>query len=138
MKNFKIIVLLLSGLALFYASWSRLISPTTAVFLQTFFENPDNSLDVTIDLANEVRGVGAVLFLGGIAALVGTRSENLRLTSFVVTTVVFGGIVIGRSLSIFIDGIPPSDLVRVAVIEGVLSLLNLFCLVHILIQHKTS
>ncbi|MEM7133626.1 MAG: DUF4345 domain-containing protein [Chloroflexota bacterium] len=136
MNIFKIAVLVLSGLGLFYASSSRLINPTEAVFLQTFFENPENSLEVAINLVNEIRGVGAVLFLGGIIALLGAIRADFRHTSFVVTTVIFGGIVLGRSLSFFIDGIPSQDLIRVAITEGVLGALNVFCLVHILIQRQ--
>ncbi|MEM7114882.1 MAG: DUF4345 domain-containing protein [Chloroflexota bacterium] len=136
MKNFKIIVLVLSALALFYASSSRFINPTGAVFLQTFFENPENSLETAVDLVNEIRGVGAVLFLGGIVALFGAIRADSRQTSFVVTTVIFGGIVIGRSLSFFMDGIPNQDLIRVAITEGVLAVLNIFCLVNISHQYK--
>lgn len=131
MKIFKIVVLVLSGLALFYASSSRLINPAGAVFLQTFFENPANSLESATDLINEIRGVGAVMFLGGVVALLGAIKTDFRQTSFVVTAVIFGGVVIGRSLSFFIDGNPSQDLIRVAVIEGVLAVLNVFCLVNI-------
>lgn len=138
MKNFKIIVLVLSALALFYASSSRFINPMGAVFLQTFFENPENSLEIAIDLVNEIRGVGAVMFLGGIIAFLGAIRADFRQTSFVVATVIFGGVVLGRALSLFIDGIPNENLIRAAIVEGVLGALNIFCLVNILIQgHKS-
>lgn len=136
MKIFKIIVLVLSGLALFYASSSRLINPAGAVFLQTFFENPENSLTTAVDLVNEIRGVGAVLLLGGIISLIGAFRTSFTQTSFVVTTVIFGGIVIGRSLSFLIDGIPNQDLIRVAVVEAVLAILNVYCLIQCLIKEK--
>jgi len=106
MKIFKIIVLVLSGLALFYASSFRLINPSEAVFLQTLFENSQNSLESATDLINEIRGAGAVLFLGGIIALFGSIREDFRSTSFVVTAAIFGGITIGRSISFYIDGAP--------------------------------
>ena len=130
MRILRIVVLNLSVLALFYAGLSRLINPAEAVFLQTFFTNPENSLETAIDLANEIRGVGAVMFFGGIIAFLGTIREDLRLTSFVVTTVVFGGVVLGRSLSFFIDGTPNQELIRVAVTEVVLGALNIICLVN--------
>ena len=131
MKIFNVIVLVLSGLALFYASATRLINPAGAIFLQTFFENPENSLEIATDLVNEIRGMGAVLFLGGINALLGAIRGDFRKTSFVVTSIIFGGVVLGRSLSFFIDGNPNQDLIRVAMIEGVLAALNVFCLVKL-------
>ncbi len=134
MNNFKTIVLVLSGLALLYASSSRLINPTDAVFLQSFFENPENSLETAIDLVNEIRGIGAVLFLGGIVALFGALRTDFSPTSFVVTTVIFGGIVLGRAVSFFGDGIPHPDLMRVAMIEAIIGALNIFCLANILRQ----
>ncbi len=138
MKILKIVVLALSGLALFYASSSRLINPTGAVFLQTYFANPVNSLALDIDLVNEIRGVGAVMFFGGIVAFLGTIRADFRQTAFVVTTVIFGGVVFGRSLSLFIDGIPNVNLIRAAIAEGVLAVLNIFCLVHLLVQGRKS
>ncbi|MEM6842920.1 MAG: DUF4345 family protein [Bacteroidota bacterium] len=138
MKIFKIIVLALSGLALFYASSMRLFNPTEAVFLQPYLENPENSREIAIDLVNEIRGVGAVMFLGGIIALLGIARPDFRLTSFVVVTVIFVGVISGRSLSLFIDGLPNENLVRAAIAEGVLATLNIFCLVNVLIQgHKS-
>ena len=136
MNIFKIVVLALSGLALFYASSTRLINPTEAVFLQTYLENPENSLEVDIDLVNEIRGVGAVMFLGGIIAFLGTIRADFRLTSFVVATVIFGGVVLGRSLSLFIDGIPNENLIRAATAEGVLGTLNIFCLINTFLMRR--
>lgn len=136
MKTLNIVVLSLSGLALFYACSMRLINPTGAVFLQTYFENPANSLAVHIDLLNEIRGVGAVMFLGGIIALLGAIRVDFRQTAFVVLMVIFGGVVLGRSLSLLIDGMPNTDLIRAFVAEVVLGALNLFCLVNSLIQGR--
>ena len=137
MKIFQIVVLVLSGLALFYASSMRLINPSEAVFLQTYFEAPENSLETNIDLVSEIRGVGAVMLLGGVVALIGVIRVDFRVTSFVVATVIFGGVVLGRALSLFIDGIPNADLIRAATAEMVLTTLNVFCLISILIQdHK--
>lgn len=134
MQIFKNVVLVLSGLALFYASSMRLINPTEAVFLQTYFANPENSLAIDIDLVNEIRGVGGVLFLGGIIAFLGVIRADFRRTSFIVATVIFGGILLGRSLSLFIDGISNERLIRAVIAEGVLGALNVFCLGNILIQ----
>ena len=137
MNIFKIVVLTLSGLALLYASSMRLINPTEAVFLQTYLEHPANSLAIDIDLVNEIRGVGAVVFLGAIIAFLGTIRVDFRQTSFVVTTLIFGGVVLGRSLSLLIDGIPNENLMRAASAEIVLGVLNIFCLTSILIQSRS-
>lgn len=138
MKIFKIVVLSLSSLALFYASSTRLINPTEAVFLQTYFVNPANSLATNVDLVNEIRGVGAVIFLGGVMAVFGAIRADFRRTSFGVATVIFGGVVLGRLVSLFFDGIPSQNMIRVAVVEGVLGVLNILGLVSILTTgHKS-
>ena len=138
MKIFQIVVLSLSGLALFYACSMRLISPSGAVFLQSYFENPTNSLTNHIDLANEIRGVGAVMLLGAILALIAVFSPDLKPSAFLVLCIILGGVVLGRSLSFILDGMPPADLLRAAVGEGVLAALNIFCLVRIWTQADIS
>lgn len=138
MKIFQIVVLVLSGLALFYASSMRLFNPTEAVFLQTYLANPDNSLQFDVDLANEIRGVGAVMVLGGIVAFIGVFRADFRLTAFVVATVILGGVVLGRSVSFVIDGLPNADLMRAASAEVVLGALNVVCLVTLLIRGQKS
>lgn len=138
MDIFTKVVLSLSGLALFYACYLRLIQPDKAVFLQSYFEHPGNSLKVHIDLANEIRGVGAVMLLGGIVILIGTVRADFRLAALVVATVIFGGVVLGRSLSSFIDGPPSGPLMRAAVAEGVLAALNILCLIRVLMQGQES
>lgn len=133
MENFQIIVLSLSGLGLFYASSTRLINPLKAIFLQTYFENPENTLESDIDLVSEIRGVGAVMVFGGIVTLPGTILPDFRLTSFVVASVIFCGVASGRLLSLFIDGRPGKSVFRAATAEIALSVLNMLCLISILI-----
>lgn len=134
MKTFSTVVLLLSGLALFYASASRLFDPTTAVFLQTFFENPANSLDLALDLTNEIRGVGAVMLLAGLVAIIGTFRPAFRATALTVTTVIFVGVTLGRAISVGIDGMPTAELLRVFMTEGILALMNLLSLTSKLVR----
>ncbi|MEM6347203.1 MAG: DUF4345 domain-containing protein [Bacteroidota bacterium] len=129
MKAFQIVVLSLSGLALFYACSMRLFNPSGAVFLQSYFKSATNSLTDHIDLVNEIRGVGAVMLLGGIVALIGVLREDMRQIAFVVTSLIFAGVILGRSLSLIIDGMPPQNLLRAAIAEGVLAALNIFCLI---------
>lgn len=132
MKIFQIIVLSLSGMALFYASSMRLFKPTKAVFLQHYFENPANSLESHVDLANEIRGIGAVMLLGGIIALFGVFRPDFMQTALVVTTLIFVGVVLGRSISWLFDGAPPVNLIRAAIAEAVLAVLNAYCLIGIM------
>ncbi len=137
MKIFQVVILVLLGLALLYACSSRLINPANAVFLETYLANPANSLETDIDLVNEIRGVGAVMLLGAIVAFLGAIREDFRFTAFVVITVIFGGVVLGRSLSFFIDGIPNENLMRAAIIEIALGLLNVFCLIRIMMTGRS-
>ncbi|MEL6407539.1 MAG: DUF4345 domain-containing protein [Chloroflexota bacterium] len=132
MQYFKIGILLVSALALFYASSTRLFDPTNALFLETYFENPANSLATNSDLVNEIRGIGAVMLLAAIVTVLGIRRADFRLTAFSMLTVIFGGVVLGRSISIVIDGMPNTNLLRAMSAEVVLALLNIFCLIPIL------
>ncbi len=102
--------------------------------MQTFLEDSENSLPTVTDLFNEIRGVGAVMFLGGLIALLGVVRTNFQLTSFTVVTVIFGGVILGRLLSFLVDGIPSQNLISVSLIEGILAGLNVFCLINTLIQ----
>ena len=74
------------------------------------------------------------MFLGAIIAALGIIKADFRQTSFIVATVIFSGVVLGRSLSFFIDGTPNENLIRAASAEIVLSGLNIFCLISSLIQ----
>ena len=138
MKTFPIIVLLLSGLALSYASASRLFDPAAAVFLQTFFENPTHSLEVSTDLVNEIRGIGTVMLLAGVVAIIGVFRPAFRVTALTVTTVIFVGVALGRAISMGIDGMPPPELMRVFMIEGILALMNLLSLTFSLVQNDRA
>ena len=130
MESIKIVVLIFSGLALFYASSTRLIKPTKANFLKAYLENHTNELENDIDLVNEIRGVGAVMLLGGIIILLGTIVPNLRQTAFIVAIVILFGVVIGRLISFGIDGQPNEAVIKVMAVEFILGLLNIFCLVR--------
>jgi len=133
MKLFQIVILSLSSLALLYASSMRLINPKKANFLKAYLSNPENELENDIDLVNEIRGIGAVMLLGGIAILLGAIIPDLRLTSFIIAIVIFLGIVSGRSISFILDGKPNKAVIKATIAEVFLSVLNIFCLINILI-----
>ena len=78
------------------------------------------------------------MLLGGLMAFHGAVKSNSKRTSFVVTTIIFAGVVLGRSLSLFVDGVPSQDLIRAASVEGILTALNIICLISILIQDRES
>ncbi|HAA16564.1 MAG TPA: hypothetical protein DCE41_34590 [Cytophagales bacterium] len=124
MEIFKIVVLTLSGLALIYASSMRLINPSKGNFVQTYVENPENVLANDADLLNEIRGIGAVLLLGGITLLLGALLPGFRQTALVIGGVLFVGVVAGRLTSFAVDGIPNVAIERATLIEIVLSVLN--------------
>ena len=126
METFNITVLILSGLALFYASSMRLINPKKAKFLQSYLAKPENKLEKDIDLLNEIRGIGAVMLLGGIIILLGAILPDFRLSAFVVALVLLFGVVLGRLISFGLDGKPNQDVLRATFIEIVLSGLNIF------------
>ena len=126
----EIIALTLSGLALFYASSMRLVNPSKANFLQTYVTKSENKLAEDVDLLNEIRGVGAVMLLGGIVILLGTIMPALRLGSFLVAVVIFLGVVFGRLISFGLDGRPNKDVIKGTFAEIVISALNIYCLVN--------
>ena len=129
METFNIVGLTLSGLVLLYATSMRLFKPRKVNFLQTYLSNPANNLEPDTDLLNETRGVGAVMFLGGITLLLGAILPEFRATSFVVAIVIFGGVAVGRLLSIVSDGRPSNAIFTGLVVEFTFSLLNIVCLV---------
>ncbi|MGH1365999.1 MAG: DUF4345 family protein [Calditrichia bacterium] len=132
MEIFKIVVLFLSGLMLSFAGMMRLITPIKAYFVKTYLENSGIKLEDDVDMLNEIRGVSAVLVLGGIIILLGTIIPEIRLTSFIVAVLIFLGFAIGRSLSLGLDGKPNQELVQGTTAEIIFSVVNVFCLVHML------
>ncbi len=133
MEIFKIVVLSLSGLLLTFAGITRLIKPLKSLCLKSYLGNPDIKIEEKVDILSEMRGDGAVISLAGIIILSGTILPQLTFTSFLVAVLIFLGFAIGRLLSLSIDGKPNKDLVQGTITEIVLSVVNIFCLVYILI-----
>lgn len=133
MKIFNTIVLALSGLALFYMSTMRLFDPSTVVFLQSV---ADLSNILTIEMANEIRAMGAENVLGGIVAFLGIFVPRFRFPAFVVLSVIFAGAALGRSASLAVDGVPDTNILRAWHHQAILAVLNVFCLAYILIKER--
>lgn len=129
MKTFYAVVLVVSGLSMFYASTTRLIKPTKAVFFPTQIKSSEKTDKPNTDLINEIRGVGGVLMLGGTLALLGLAISGFKQYSFMMASVIFIGIVIGRLLSMGIEGIPSSGVLQAMIVEFILGVFNLYCFV---------
>lgn len=125
-------VLALSGLALFYVSTMRLIDPSAAAFLKTFFSEAKNTM--TVEMASEMRGIGVEMVLAGLVALLGIFMPRFRLAAFVLLSTLFVGIVLGRAISWVVDGVPDASLFIPWTFETILAALNVFCLAYILIR----
>ena len=135
MRTFSNIVLALSGLALFYMSTMRLFDPSAVVFLQGI---ADPSTVLTIEMANEIRAMGAENVLGGIVAFLGIFIPRFRFTALVVLSVIFVSAALGRSVSLVVDGVPDENIFRAFHHQAILAALNVFCLAYILIKERKS
>jgi len=127
MEIFKIVILSLSGLLLFFVGTMRLINP-----IKTYLKNSGIKLENDVNLLNEMRGVSSVMLFGGIIILLGTIIPKLTITSFVVATLILIGFAIGRLLSFGLDGKPNKLIVQGLISELVLGTANICCLVNIL------
>ncbi|WP_419907144.1 DUF4345 domain-containing protein [Hoeflea sp.] len=135
MKTFNNIVLALSGLALFYMSTMRLFDPSAVVFLQSIAD-PSNVL--TIEMANEIRAMGAENVLAGFVAFLGIFIPRFRLTAFVVLSVIFVSATLGRSVSLVVDGVPDENIFRAWNHQAILAAMNVLCLAYILIKERKA
>ena len=132
------IVLVLSSLALLYASSSRLLTPTQAVFLTVTIEKTENFLESNTALLNEIRGVGGVLLVGGLVTMLGVFMARLRPISLHVGAVIFSGIVLGRLISFALEGIPSTEIVRIASVESFFCVLTIFCLADMYLRKENG
>ena len=128
MEIFNIVILSISGLMLFMlAGLLRLINP-----IENYWKNSGIKINDEVNMLSEVRGMSALMSLGGIVILLGTVVPELRLTSFIVAIMIFGGYAIGRLLSFGIDGRPNKQIITGLVSEVVLCSVNTFCLIQVL------
>jgi hypothetical protein len=128
MEIFKIVILSLSGLLLFFVGTMRLINP-----IKTYLKNSGIKLENDVNLLNEMRGVSSVMLFAGVIILLGTIIPGLTLTSHSIAILLFLGFAIGRVLSFGLDGKPNKQIIQGLVSEIVLGSLNIFCLINTLI-----
>jgi len=128
MEVFKIVVLSLSGLLLFFVGMMRVSNP-----VKTYAKNSGINLTKDTDLLNEMRGASGVMFLGGITIILGIFIPILTSSSFVVATLLFLGFASGRIIGIATDGKPNKQLVTGLVSELVLGTACAICTAQILV-----
>ena len=102
--------------------------------IKTYAKSSGIQLQNNVDMLNEVRGVSALMLVGGITLLLGTFLGPIRIISFAVGVLIFIGFAIGRTMSIGVDGKPNKQIVQGLVSELVLGSANAFCLVMLLMN----
>lgn len=105
-------VLGLSGLMLSAVGAMRLVKPASSYCLQTYVGKPGIVLADDPDMKSEMRGIGAVTLLAGVAILAGVGLPAVRVTSFTVGALFFGGFGLGRVTGVVADGKPNKDLLN--------------------------
>lgn len=128
MEIFKIVILSLSGLLLFFVGTMRLINP-----IKTYSKNSGIKLENDVNLLNEMRGVSSVMFLAGVIILLGTIIPELTLTSHSFAILLFLGFATGRVISFGLDGKPNKLIIQGLIFELVLGGANTFSLVNALV-----
>lgn len=128
MEIINIIILSLSSLLLVFVGAMRLSNPK-----KTYLKNSGIKLENDVNLLNEMRGVSAVMLCAGIIVALGIIIPKLTFTSFVVAALIFIGFLIGRFVSISVDGKPNKQISQGIWFEVILGAANIFGLVQTLI-----
>jgi len=126
MEIFRIVILSLSALLLVFVGASRLSNP-----INTYLKNSGIKLENDSSLLNEMRGVSSVMLFAGITIALGTFIAKLSFTSHFVAILIFIGFVIGRLISLKMDGKPSKQITQGIIFELVLGVANIFCLISI-------
>ncbi len=126
METINIIILSVSGLLLLMVGTLRLSSP-----IKNYAKNSGITLPNDVDLLNEMRGIGALMFMGSIIILLGIIVPELTTSSFVVATMIFLGFALGRVVSSSADGKPNKKIIQGLISELVLGATNAYCLISI-------
>ena len=128
MEIINIVILSVSGLMLLLVGISRITNP-----IKTFSKNSGIELNNEVNLLNEVRGMSAVMLFGGIIILLGTIAPKLIIASFTVGILIFIGFLMGRLISIGVDGKPNKKIIQGIIFEIVLGAANIFGLINNLV-----
>ena len=126
METIRIVILSLSSLMLAFVGIMRLSNP-----IKTYLKNSGIKLENDASLLNEIRGVSAVMLCAGIIILLGTFIEKLTFTSHFIAVLIFIGFLIGRLISLKVDGKPSTQITQGILFELVFGAANIFCLTQI-------
>ncbi|WP_025665543.1 DUF4345 family protein [Aquimarina megaterium] len=126
MEIIRIAALSLSSLLLIFVGIMRLSNP-----IKTYLKNSGIKLENDSSLLNEMRGVSSVMLLAGILIAIGIFVERLSFTSHFIAILIFIGFVIGRLISMKVDGKPSKQITQGIMFELILGAANVFCLINI-------
>lgn len=124
MEIFNTITLSLSGLLFTMVGTLRLTDP-----IKNYAKNSGIQLANDVDLLNEVRGVSAMMLVGGFTLLMGAFIAKLTFASLIIASLIFLGFAVGRILSISLDGKPNKQLITGLITELILGTANVVCLI---------
>ena len=125
MEIFNIIILSLSSLLLTFVGIMRLSNPQ-----KTYLNSSGISLADDVNLLNEMRGVSAVMLCAGLIISLGIFFPAMRLTSFILASLILLGFGIGRLISTVVDGKPNKQIRQGIISEFVLGGANIFALIN--------
>ncbi len=133
MEIFYIITLALSGALLCFAGTMRLIKPINSLCLKAYSNDPSLQIHDKASVFSEMRGAGGFTLFSGIVILIGIFISDFRITSFTVAIVIYLGFVLGRLISIYLDGRPNKETVQGFISEIIFSVLNIVCLISLVV-----
>lgn len=124
MELLSFIIQSLSGLLLLYVGIKRISNP-----LKTYSQSFGIEFENDVNVLSELKGIGAVMLFGGIVVILGVILNQYSVVTFVVGSLIFMGVAIGRILSMVLDGKPNTKLMRGFVIELLFGILNVIGLI---------
>ena len=122
MKNSNVlkVILFISGLIAISVGGSILFMPST------FYAASGISLNGEVNLLNEIRASGGMIFAIGILIISGVFITRLTFTATVISMLLYLTYALSRIFSMSIDGIPVDTLIQALVLEIVIGILSVF------------
>ena len=122
MKSSKVlkVILFISGLIAIGVGGSILFMPST------FYAASGINLNGEVNLLNEIRASGGMIFAFGILIMTGAFVARLTYTATVISMLLYLTYALSRIFSMSIDGIPVDTLVQALVLEIVIGILSIF------------
>lgn len=117
--------LVVSGVVLIGVGGALLFVPVA------FLASSGIDLGDNVNLLNEIRAPGGMLFAAGILVAVGAIQKNMARMSMVLSILIYMSYGASRILSIVVDGMPGDSQIAAAGIEIILGSLGVFLLVKL-------